>query len=276
MSSARKRPAFTLVELLVVIGIIAVLIGILLPTLARAREHGRQVACMSNIRQVALAIVMYANENKGWLPADSRNSPYYAHDFLHWEANRDLDQSAIAKYLARINDLGGLNSDTTILRSFPVNVMRCPSDDVTYRIRGGTTNAAYRYSYVMNQYINSGATLSGQDSNFIVGFLKKWAVGKLTQVHHHSEKVLLFEEEITTIDDGHGTPDLGKFTNLLAIRHDIQKNLENDVLASYDSTNLPNRSKRGNVGFCDGSARYISREQFHNKSTYLPRYPEIQ
>jgi len=61
-------PAFTLVELLVVIGIIAVLVGILLPTLGRARENANQVKCMANLRQLGQALTIYIGENKGSLP----------------------------------------------------------------------------------------------------------------------------------------------------------------------------------------------------------------
>jgi prepilin-type N-terminal cleavage/methylation domain-containing protein/prepilin-type processing-associated H-X9-DG protein len=68
MDRRTRLRAFTLVELLVVIGIIAVLVGILLPTLSNARERGKAVACQSNLKQLVTAAFTYASENKDSLP----------------------------------------------------------------------------------------------------------------------------------------------------------------------------------------------------------------
>src|SRR5690348_14980544 len=62
------RRGFTLVELLVVIGIIAVLIGILVPTLSRAREAAKRTQCLSNLRQIYTMLNMYANQFHGPVP----------------------------------------------------------------------------------------------------------------------------------------------------------------------------------------------------------------
>ena len=65
-----RRRAFTLVELLVVIGIIALLIAMLLPVLSKAKENARAVACQSNQRQLATGFLLFAQDNKGQLPGN--------------------------------------------------------------------------------------------------------------------------------------------------------------------------------------------------------------
>src|SRR5687768_8011808 len=80
--SPQRRAAFTLVELLVVIGIIAILISILLPTLNRARESARATKCLSNMRNLAQATLMFAQENRGLMPGRAASST------VMWDASR--------------------------------------------------------------------------------------------------------------------------------------------------------------------------------------------
>lgn len=68
MRASNKRAAFTLVELLVVMGIIALLMGILIPTLGRSRESANRIKCANNLKQFGVAMTQYATDNNGMYP----------------------------------------------------------------------------------------------------------------------------------------------------------------------------------------------------------------
>jgi prepilin-type N-terminal cleavage/methylation domain-containing protein/prepilin-type processing-associated H-X9-DG protein len=67
MSARKHYGGFTLVELLVVIGIIAMLVAILMPSLSRAKRSAQRLVCQSNLRQCGMYLIMYSNENKGFM-----------------------------------------------------------------------------------------------------------------------------------------------------------------------------------------------------------------
>jgi prepilin-type N-terminal cleavage/methylation domain-containing protein/prepilin-type processing-associated H-X9-DG protein len=130
LSCAPRRPGFTLVELLVVIGIIAVLIGILLPVLSGVRERSRSLKCQSNLKQVVSALMAYAADHKGSLPygfawnrltSTGFTSDGGATGFITWYSCAD-------RYLGKSknfdNDPGGSFWRTNRALS---EVFRCPS-----------------------------------------------------------------------------------------------------------------------------------------------------
>ena len=104
---------FTLVELLVVIGIIALLISILLPALSRAREQANRVACLSNLRQLGMAMLGYTNDNKERFPRPSSSATI--EDWIYWQPGQIPDEGRLVQYL------GG---------RFIPKLFRCPSDAV--------------------------------------------------------------------------------------------------------------------------------------------------
>ena len=292
-----RKTGFTLVELLVVIGIIALLISILLPSLNRARESARRVQCLSNIRQISMAFFMYTGENKGYFPAaavfggglgqqtvNASMSPTWigrAEDWIVWRGKQVDDplEGAIVKYM---NNPGP-------------EVMRCPSDDVITRAVNDPLGS-YFYSYQMNSYLSWGAIyhpaaaapLNAQSNppnamgwnNFRFKDDVAW---KIQQVKNSSDKIIVYEADERVLRDGRGqlqSPTVGSNANnimgMVAIRHDGQRTLP-DTPPGGSAGPQPidvneNADRKGNVGFVDGHADYISRRDAHSRRMFGPKY----
>jgi prepilin-type N-terminal cleavage/methylation domain-containing protein len=93
----RRNKGFTLVELLVVIGIIAMLISLLLPALKRAREQAQRTACAAQLRQLTAAVVAYGVENRGRVPTGERNGGPGQGEHCIWISSATYD--AVNHYL---------------------------------------------------------------------------------------------------------------------------------------------------------------------------------
>ncbi len=126
----KRRPGFTLVELLVVIGIIALLISILLPALTKARQTADRTKCLSNMRNLQLAHWMYANDNHGYLiQAGLSHGGAHAHEEVAW-----------------LNTLQQYYSNKLLVR--------CPADESAHWDTPVTGDHYRRTSYGINEFLD--------------------------------------------------------------------------------------------------------------------------
>jgi prepilin-type N-terminal cleavage/methylation domain-containing protein/prepilin-type processing-associated H-X9-DG protein len=290
----RDTRAFTLIELMVVIGLIAVLVAFLLPALNRAREKSNQVYCLSNLRQLGLATIEYCQENGGWLPRaahyaspSQRESPQ---DFIWWQQatrdpiaapNRDVFNSPILKCLGIRNHVP---TTATVVNFSEARqrVLRCPSDPLWNHpvTVDAELNGNYYYSYSVNNLMQSLDPTVSRDGSYLpinrrTGQAYEVA-GKLTRVRNASLKILFVEESELTIDDGSFDPT--NAVNLLSVRHDRTAQSPPDVPIGFVLVNgtwtVRNGGSRGNVAFCDGHADYVLRSYVNDPTSQTTRdYP---
>lgn len=148
-----RHAGFTLIELLVVVAIIAILAGLLLPTLSRATAKARGIQCLSNLRQMGFSWLMYADDNTGRIPPNNLGG--------------GAGQTWVAGWLDYAQPVSDNTNTLHLMRSHlwpyhrSLGIWHCPADRSTSR-HGGRNVPRVR-SISMNNWLNSETAWEGQN-----------------------------------------------------------------------------------------------------------------
>jgi len=223
----RRAFAFTLMELLVVISIIAILASLLLPVLSAAKKRAGQAQCINNLKQLGLGMQMYIDDNRDTFPGmASQHSGFQASDWIYWRTtstNPPVQQSPIVVAMANASP----------------KLFRCPLDtDDSVRIaQADVVNGPYLYSYSLTSYETTTTPVdaNGNSHDINPGMSSNFANGQnlpftLAAVRNPDTKIMFAEEvashsssdngtgvvDLTVINDGRWEPANG---DPLTIRH---------------------------------------------------------
>jgi prepilin-type processing-associated H-X9-DG protein/prepilin-type N-terminal cleavage/methylation domain-containing protein len=248
---------FTLVELLVVIGIIAVLIAILMPTLGRARESANSLKCQAQERQILQALVLHANEHKGYLPLTGLPSPgldpasledpnaeKYDYYGTSLETNHLMAiQGALAPQLGQqINSESKASVEAGIQQGVVRDIFVCPSDREGGRIGATVWEGGDAYSsYAFNDGVMGWATSTVQDGSGLASkpYPHSRLRGKISRFVHPAELFLF--------TDGNPRSD-GNWQ--LYCDGDANLSLRDFFVTTNGPPNNPNASLTAPAGLC--------------------------
>lgn len=162
--SESRRPAFTLVELLVVLGIIALLISILMPTLNKARQQAKRVQCASNLRQCGVSLLLYAQENNGWIVPvgdwDPNSGPIDPNtgkpegEYFSLGSNELQSGTPWLTWPAVVFKMNKANPAVLDPAAYAPDIMRCPQDVGVGIYDPNRVNGTWGgHSYVINKHL---------------------------------------------------------------------------------------------------------------------------